>query len=423
MSRFLNLQRRRNRVNVLYLLLWIPFFYPDSIKYLFPELAKMLNIACVISMIIIIGLVIIKKRFILSGIVVAITIYCTVYIFSTIVNSGEVYQSILRVCIILVPCFFCDVWIKENTSSFLKSIGIFFTILIFINFISIMMYPSGLYKIEDFYVPLNQTNRWFLGYDNIHITVFLPTIAIILLQNWIQEKKLLNFSIYSLTFILCYISTAISWPAKTVVILIILSAYLFFGRKGLNSTFFNFGNYCIVILFILFMFVVFEAQYLFRGFIENFLGKDLSFNNRTYIWETAWSYIKHKFMFGYGAESIKQIYYKLNHGTTHNLYIWDLYCGGILMLSALVGIIAVVGKRLMHYRNTIPGQLMSIVIFLVLLFWCFEADRKNLLFVTLVIAYNVPIILKEKQNYTSSKETNYPAYSGKVRTVTRNATI
>lgn len=110
--------------------------------------------------------------------------------------------------------------------------------------------------------------------------------------------------------------------------------------------------------------VIFRIQEYFSTLIVDILHKDVTMTGRTYLWDTAITYLIRKPLYGYGiaAKMIER------HGTmysTHNLVLQILIAGGIVPILLFLSMYFVSCARLKRSRTVIKNVvIVSIFIYL-----------------------------------------------------------
>ena len=202
---------------------------------------SIINCTCIILFILFFILYIIRLKF--SKFIIAFFIYCALLLMSSILgkdsNITSFFVSYYRIILLVIYTDWCiDVRGKE----ILLPMSISLFILTLINFMTIILYPNGLYISNPY------TNNWFFRYDNTHIFMYLPAIYTTYLLYKCDEKKykkLFYILISIVTFCVFY-----CFSATTVAAYFIFLMYLIFRKKINKIVLFNCKTYFFVYLFI-----------------------------------------------------------------------------------------------------------------------------------------------------------------------------
>ena len=147
-----------------------------------------------------------------------------------------------------------------------------------------------------------------------------------------------------------------------------------------------------------FSIVIFRVQNLFSYLIVNILHKDLTFTNRTGIWDRTIAYINKSILFGSGLEpsTIRSTKNNFIYGiNAHNFILEIMYQGGILALISFVAILISACKKLYKYKNNMVSKVVSFVIFVLFLMMITEYYNIQFIFIVLVFAFNIEYIIKK----------------------------
>jgi O-antigen ligase len=251
-----------------------------------------------------------------------------------------------------------------------------FEIFIYANFITILIYPNGIYA-------TNTTNEnWFLGYDNIHVSFFLPGLLISLLHAKLTKKKFRAFLFIGIV----YISAVIRFSATTISALLIF-ALIFIPLIRKKHNIFNFRNYLLISIACYFAtFVLNFSEYLIP-MSEKIMQKGASLEARLNFWSTAIQYISEKPIIGRGWKTIEFRHVMYNDDSilsAHNQIIEYLLIGGIVQLCIYLYLCFYANINLMKNREYDIIQFISIA-FLSLQILFFSEVFSNLLVYLIIL--------------------------------------
>lgn len=234
------------------------------------------------------------------------------------------YLSIMVVNLFLI----FELCKKDRQRQLLDSIFKLSTVLLFINLITLLLYPRGIIKSSFYDVTAN--DYYFLGIKTQITTMIFPGLSAILIlykENKSKYKNSLILFIIIALFNIFYknISTAI----VGLVILIVLFIFKKITKINFNSEF------CILAAVIFQVLIVFfNVQVLFSSFFTDVLHKDITFSARTYIWQNAKGLLINEnlfsLLFGSGvAEHNEVVYYSGDYWQPHNQLLVCLFNSGI----------------------------------------------------------------------------------------------
>lgn len=312
------------------LILCIPFFEPaifiknNFFNYLF-------MLAMVVEVYIL--LMHCRFHFKIPKYILLIVLYRLILIFTTLVFRGDI-QKCLFYSIDFIGIAFLIYFLKNRFSMYtiMYNIVCLFSIYLFINFITMIIYPKGIID-----------GMYFLGIRTRITEYAVVVITFALLLLYMGNKKLfLYFGI-----IISFVNIIIQWVATAIFGLSVFAMLLLYfkisKRKNIKYTFMYF---CVLILSILI--VVYNIQNLFAPIIETVLKKDVTFSFRTVLWERSWKYIWEKPIFGHGMniDNGNFIWNDWKYMQGHNQIIQSLYETGIIGTALLLYFMYISGKKL-----------------------------------------------------------------------------
>lgn len=368
---------------ILYFILLFSFFKPDYFNYNFTFLSKIYIILQVLSGITVIALILLKKKY--PKIINYILLFLIILLFSTYMNDGNIINCLKSMLQIIILSLIVDYGIKNDAKIFLNSFEFLLFILSFINLITILIYPTGLYTNSTGYYA-----NWFLGYKNTHILFIIPLVLISISNSYFKFNKL-KFRNY-FVILMSIISTFLVANSTGLVGLLIIILFMVLPKRIQSFKIFNILNYFIVYILSFVSIILLRLQNYFSFFIVNFLHKDLTFTGRTYIWDSVINEIKNKLIFGHGLLTFQ---YNTNVYTTHNSLLDLLYKTGIIGFASYIIIIYKSLKELYKYRSYKIAKFISIVIFVYFIMMLTEAYSYELIIFIFIFCYNVKNLIHE----------------------------
>lgn len=375
---------------ILYTLLLFPFFRITYFTFRYSSIESIYKILQIIAAIIIIFLILGCKKY--SKIINYIFLYLIVLVMSTFLNHGELVTSLFLALRTLILCLIVDYGLKHHTKVFLNSFEFLLTFLVYLNFISIVLFRGGLYATEFGY-----TENWLLGYKNLHILYILPAILVSFVNSYYSKGKF-SFRSYLLLFI-STLSLLVVNSSTSLIGIFLIVAYLIFQGIVDWVNFFNIKNYTILYFVLFLSIVVLRVQNLFRFIIVDIFHKDLTLTGRTYIWDYVTNFIQRKKALGYGMENSsvrlnKTSYWRSSHA--HDQLLEIIYKTGFVGLVVYLIIMYKTFKELYQYRKYKMAKFISIVV----LAYCIMMLTEFYLFDTymfiFVFCYNIKFLLREE---------------------------
>lgn len=298
---------------------------------------------------------------------------------ATATGSKEIYDYMRGNFSSLGMCLLFFLWLRNNPKVLLKSFS-FFQIYIYLNLITIILFPDGMYS-----SPTYDAN-WFLGYKNIQIRTILPIVAIVLINSYYQRNKLTRSNFF---LIFCCILTFLLNRSSTSLVgfSIFILLFAFFRKRELPRIIsVKTGIAAVAAFFVLI--VVMKSQYMFAFFIEDVLHKDLTFTDRVTIWDRTLPLIKKSLALGYGYMTSASYVslYKADYFThPHNYTLYILMTGGLSLLTVLLMGYYFADKSLSATRESIYSKLVLFTLFSFLIMGFTEAITATIMMYPMLI--------------------------------------
>ena len=369
---------------------------PTCIPYIMGSTVDKIYTICMLCVCAIVIILYIYRRK-LSNIIFLIAIYYLYQIIVTACLGGDLRSIVMTSVQFSSLCLLAEICITKNKIQYINIMTFIMEIYIYINFITIIVFPEGMYRT----ISTNNQYNWFLGYKNQLINFMLPALMFSIINYYYTSKKknMLKNKVRMIALFICCIATAvIQWSAATLVIIFIMCMYVLL-RKALSTKIFNFKTYLLTNIILTFSIVVLRIQNLFSFIIVDILNKDITLTGRVYIWDKVMYYISQNFVLGYGVEDYSyrllkmqfgNIYWLSNYAALHAhcRFLEVFYRGGIILLAIYVLILILTSKKLVSNKDTIFSMILSVSLFAYLTGMMTEwYDYSPLFFVMIVMAY------------------------------------
>lgn len=382
----------KNKLSNMFLIIFIllPFFIPSGLKMILPSISKILVPWGFISF----GLTVIfyLKNKKISFNIVLITLFCLFLILPTILSpAGDLNNCISTILSILTPCLLIDYSMSKNSLLTLRSLNLLFEVMVYLNFLTILIYPNGMYISS----TTGYYENWLLGYDNLHIFTIILAITFSVLYSYRKDDKINLRS--KLCILVCMLSIFIRWSGTAVIAASVILIYLIFSKLINKFSIFNIKNYFIAYIIAFIGIIILRIQNKFSYFIVNILNKDITFTGRTFIWDYIIDYIKTKPLLGYGMELSSYRYnksYIWHSYHAHNEFLEIFYIGGIALFLTFIAILFTIIKRLYNNRSYKEVKFLSWILLSVFVITLTEVYTISLLFLLIIVSMNIEHILK-----------------------------
>lgn len=282
-----------------------------------------------------------------------------------------------------------NMWVKLKAFSFLL------LLYICINFMTIILYPDGLYETD-----LYPTN-WYLGFKNAMVRTILPGIALNMLCSIHDFGKLKIKDIF-LTFISLYSVYLVDSSTSIFILGVFIAGVLIWCFKKTIPSITLFKAFW-VIACVSIAFTMFSLQSYLASLIEMLFEKDATFTGRVYVWAFTLVRLLDSPFIGFGWHSADEwrsvlgfydLGFDMGFSHPHNLILYMLLQGGIIYVALFVFLCFYISKHcnrnssyyyiltIMYLAFFVEGITESLTgaFFLMPLFGLyanFERDKKN----------------------------------------------
>lgn len=343
---------RNDVVTLFFVFLTVPYLQPVYLER-FIFINRLLDIWKVLSFIIILFVIFNKVKHV-TWIAAMICISRIYLVIVTLVQAGDVYACLRDSFLIISITLLYDFAIKMDKNAFLKSQFYCLSIVILINFITILLYPYGMENSA----ALVNSRVWFLGFYNSYTQYFIPALLFGYLLRLTTERRII---IYVMTAVM-YMSTFRIWAAGSVLSLAIMGiVYLFLKHENIVL---NYYSYWIIQVVFYFVVVVKKSYQYFLWLIDGVLGRYVSLLSRIYVWDVTRGMIRQHIWFGHGvrADAVRIQEYGIATWAryAHNLLLEILYQGGLFYLGLYVLIIILAGKNMRYVQRKEISRIISI---------------------------------------------------------------
>ncbi|MDD3241996.1 MAG: hypothetical protein PHQ64_04440 [Bacilli bacterium] len=381
-----NKEKNKILLKILYIIILLPFFQIPYFVDNYAKIPTIYNILNIFSYFSILVLVLKSRSY--SKIINYLILFLAILTISSIINKTANFYAIKDILNILFLCLIVDYGTRKDSTNFFKSLSLILTTLVYINFLTIFLNPTGMYSSKTGYIE-----NWFLGYKNTHILFIIPAIMFSFLCEYKEDKKL-SFPDYLLLAV-SIISTIKVNNGTGLIGIFIITIFILSKKVFDNKTIFNIKNYIITYIASFLLIVFFRAQNIFSYLIVDILGKDITFTGRTFIWDKALLYIKQKPLLGYGNVSFEFNKYIFS---THNAILGILHKTGIIGLTAFVIFVLKGINPLWKNRDKYISKFVSIVIFSYLLMMITESYNFIYYIYIFIVSYNIKYLIRGDTN-------------------------
>ena len=382
------IKKNNFKVLTLYILLLLPFFGPRGTIVINQTVTKVLYTYFPIAISLLMFAMLLKTKKI-SHVNVLIIFFFMYLIGITFLRKGDI-TSIIHTSIKSIGiCLLFDYGLRNDTKIFIKSIYILLTILLCINFITIILFPSGMYISDTSY-----TGNWFLGFRNVHILFIFPAIIFNKTNSYLSNSKS-KISNYIFT-LFCLLSLVLAGSSTSSLGVFCIFVYMLLENKPIMKKI-NIKILTIIFLILYLSITIFRLQNMFEYLIVNILNRNLTFTNRIYIWDQVIQYIKLNPILGYGIEFRKIRLLKTNPISyhAHNQILEIIYQSGFIGFAIAFLATFIKFKKLQKNSTEYISRFLSFAMFVFFVMTITEAYAYDYFIYLLVLCSNIDIIIKE----------------------------
>ncbi len=322
------------------------------------------------------------------------------FILSAIINNGDVLGVIRK----LGPYYFCalftDNWIKTDGIKPIYSLHFLLVSYSIINFITIVIYPSGLYRsiTTD---GISTVACWFLGYKNPQIRTLLIALVLDYLLYFSERGKRLGWHTILFTIVVLY-STIFVRSGTALLALFLFLLLLFLLHKDNNILVRLLSPNGIIVSYLVLNVLIVLLQATFLPFIEKyvssweFIQSDIgTMSSRTYVWQAALLILRNKWLLGNGGLSFSATLYNFRVSHPHNYLLYQWLSGGVLAVVLTLLLYRFCLSTLFKGKNTFDNRMLICAVCSILLMGLVESLTEfPLLYAFLVLCNNIDCIKK-----------------------------
>ena len=263
---------------------------------------------------------------------------------------------------------------QMNPSSTLKTLFSVILLFVFMDLMTILLYPNGLYTTVTEYSQWSSASvaNWFFGNKNNRITWELLLIC---LADMCYSCGYVKRWLYYCTMIGCALAVILTKSSTSLVAITITLLFVFIRNLYPKNVIINwkvfFAVYAVIVTLILGGNVGFLSP-----IVNQLFGKDITFTGRASTWVTVINYIKQKPVLGWGiitSDQAVQMISKASAVNAHSQWLQVILQGGIVGLLIFVAIIFECFKKLKVAKKETQCFLIGLL-FSLLLVMIFEVE-------------------------------------------------
>lgn len=277
----------------------------------------------------------------------------------TTINEGNIFQMYINAITLFAMAIMFMSAAKNGSYKFVRVVSTTLEILIIINFLTIVLFPEGLYN----FTAVN--HHYFLGSRNVMMRTIFPGVCFTILRSKTETNKLGFRTI--MVMVVAGASLVLVWSATALFAYTLFCALLLlFQFRGTPKLFTVKACYFFAVA-VFIVIVVLKLQNLFSFIIVDILQKDTTFTGRTILWDAAMLNIVQSPIVGYGLEHLQTIAAKLyrftEYDSCHNLFLDLLYQNGIVGFALISVLFVSVAKKIDNWVSEKYRMIFTLFIF------------------------------------------------------------
>ncbi len=308
------------------------------------------------------------------------------YFLDTIIQVGFSKRILLNTISMVIGCMIIDAYADKHVMQVIEAQLLLYEILIYLNFITMLLFPKGLYVTEW------QHENWFLGFRNTFTFTFIPAMSLSMIWSEYTKKRGRMYVLIAV----CCVSAVLGHSATCLLVVLIMTAGYFLRVYRLQI--FTAVNATIgyVVFFVTFV-ILRILDYLAPLFHR--LGRNVTLTGRTFIWAHTIEKIRESPVIGYGQQSpdIRVALVPEAYGATHahNFFLEHLYSGGVIQFALVVLFLLIVIYHLQRYKRHEIAKLMVLALVCIYFIYLVEASFYLSLYSFLFLCANVKKICRK----------------------------
>lgn len=294
--------------------------------------------------------------------------YIVIQIMSTFLNGGDSLSAVYGSgALWLTLCITVQFAYEKNEKLFLKTVYGLFYILILVNYITILVFPKGLY-----YDRHELDGVCFLlgNYNGFIIYIMFALITGYIYEIQYKRKLTWKFVLFCVLTIATYLQVK---SVTSIVGVCCIMMYLLVSRFGWFDRILNLKTYVLANI-IFFFFIVWNgsSSALILLFLT-FVGKTVTFSGRTMIWQRTRNNLEKHWLLGLGLKSDNDMLQEVGGLSAHNLYLDTIYQTGLVGFGLLVGFFVYISSCMRKLDSQDLKDFLSVCIGVFMLMAQFEA--------------------------------------------------
>lgn len=309
---------------------------------------------------------------------------------STLVNGADITYYLIVWGGFIGVVFLVESIGSRNFCLMISTLRITLSILIIVNCITVIVFPSGLWTegVEGY---------WLIGHRNSFGPLLITGIAVCAIYDQFNHRSFSPLSV--IVYLASLFSTISTWSATSVLtvsaavgvsLLIIIKP-----SKRFPNPFAAMLAYAAMDIGIVF----FNIQYHLQGFLNHFLHRTASLTGRVQLWAIVKERISEAPILGYGvlrSGNNGLTVYSPAYVHAHNGWLDVMHTGGIVSLITYIGILLLATKAVYKHRTEKIAQLAFACLVIHLIYSITNIFISSYTILILMIIFNLDRFITQK---------------------------
>ena len=349
-------------------------------------------------------LIVLRNRIIPNRFICAFSLYYIYLTVITFISGTDMADIHLIISVAKMVVFLCVLDFQINYSARIAINGLLFVVGVYIilDFISIVLYPDGLYQSVTVWNEWTSTSaaQWILGNKNnrcywYFIAIILSVWKLALEKN--RGNRVIIYAICSIS-LLAMIGTKSSTSTIATIVAIIAAWY---GMRNTSKNLARINAWGVMLAYCSVQILIFMGSLPFiSSIVVKLFGKDLTFSGRTKIRIQMPVLIAQKPIWGWGqlsGSTVGSILGNKFFTSAHNQWLNTLFQGGVILFLLVALIIIWLANSTRKFEKNI-GNMKLLMLLSIMIDMMFESILSVFAtWIFLYIIYKYPETTKENE--------------------------
>lgn len=288
-----------------------------------------------------------------NSLIGSMTLYYVLLLIVTIICKGSTFEVLKDMGTLVTLSLWMHVSVRYDSVLTVKMLILMFEILVYLNLLSIILYPNGMYVVEN---AVYARYGWLLGQQNVFSMYESGALCVAAIYTDVSES-IVKWSRF-LCLVVAIVCQVVFFKSAINTVTFALMAVglliLFISKKQNINV-----NFVFSVIVIAFVTIVLSQK--FTNQLGNLSGlyfdRTESFYSRLHMWEIGLSEIPNHFLLGHGLD-IDYMMRRVHATHFHNQYIETLYEVGIFGLVLYMNVLYISLRNVADKASNFSGKMV-----------------------------------------------------------------